>query len=741
MIEFNLLVKGDYIFKWENIPKNNIDDNNLKKYLIQKFTKLEWIKNQQFVKVADEKTIYIENVQTNQSLSISIDVKTFFASLSINGNSFCNEFILKRGEDDNIVKLNVYERDKDILSVWFNAWKYEDEKYLAVVPFLRTIKITLDNDRDSKNESWDNVRKALDATFQAFVGSTNINLGFGSYVSTQTDLSKFTDLLRADGSAKVEGETVYYHKHVTEYLEDSLSKLRQNNNNRKIVVFMDDLDRCHPKQALEVLDSIKTFFDIEGIVYVIGMDADSINAIVEEKYGNGNKDSNIKVKKGYDYLQKIVQLPFKIPEWQAIDISSSMDKIISKGLEGSELLEDFKKYKELIVRAVEHNPREVKRFINTVILAQSVIIGEVHIDKLIAYQSLAYRPEWNTFLQLIIPYEARKRFLNIYDKLKDKFRDVANDEQLTKLSNALPDESDQKSFKENIQIYSELIKHGNKLLEFLKPDAIAILNRIENMEKYRRAFDVTKIKPKDLKQNETNPTYLLGLLHEGKIKQFNEIVSESNVSSIDFSNAFMDISLSGANLIGANLSSANLSSANLSSANLSGAKLFNGKLSYATFYFANLTDSMLFNANLSGANLTDAKLLSANLSGANLTDANLSSANLTDANLSSANLSSANLSSANLSSANLSSANLSSANLSSANLSGAILLTLYDSNIKKLIINEDTSFSNAISDSPEILDYLENKIQKENMPFLFSKKEDLKEECKNEATLMNGLTL
>jgi hypothetical protein len=90
--------------------------------------------------------------------------------------------------------------------------------------------------------------------------------------------------------------SVYYHKHVTDYLEDSLSKLREKNSNRRIVVFIDDLDRCHPKQALEVLDSIKTFFDIEGLIYVIGMDSGSINSIIEEKYGG--KDSDIKVKKG-----------------------------------------------------------------------------------------------------------------------------------------------------------------------------------------------------------------------------------------------------------------------------------------------------------------------------------------------------------------------------------------------------------------------------------------------------------
>jgi predicted KAP-like P-loop ATPase len=259
---------------------------------------------------------------SNNSLSISIDnKKTIFASVSINGKLFNNEFIVKEEDDD--TKLD--KREKDILTVWFNAWKYENERYLAVVPFLRTIKITLDNDKDSKSgKSWDSIRDALENTFRAFTESTNLSLGLGNYGSAQIDLSKFTNVLRADGSTKVNGESVYYHKHATDYLEDSLSKLREKNSNRRIVVFIDDLDRCHPKQALDVLDSIKTFFDIEGIVYVIGMDVDSIDSIIEEKYGGAN------VKKGSDYLQKIVSsvlIWFQGLSWEEESIKGIQERI------------------------------------------------------------------------------------------------------------------------------------------------------------------------------------------------------------------------------------------------------------------------------------------------------------------------------------------------------------------------------------------------------------------------------
>lgn len=60
------------------------------------------------------------------------------------------------------------------------------------------------------------------------------------------------------------------------------AKIREENPNSRIVTFLDDLDRCTPENALEVLESMKTFFDIEGMIYVIGMDSESINSILKK---------------------------------------------------------------------------------------------------------------------------------------------------------------------------------------------------------------------------------------------------------------------------------------------------------------------------------------------------------------------------------------------------------------------------------------------------------------------------
>ena len=346
------------------------------------------------------------------------------------------------------------------------------------------------------------------------------------------------------------------------------------------------------------------------------MDSGSINSIIEEKYGG--KDSGIKVKKGLDYLQKIVQLPFQIPTWKGEDISKSMSKIISKGLEGSDLVDQFEDYKKLIVEAVQPNPREVKRFINNVILAKAVF--DKPVGELIAVRALDFRTDWKNFLELVSPDDPRKKFLNEYKKLKEDGRTITNEEDLDKLVKERS-ETDPLS-KDIIQIYRELLKQGLALRSFLDAGAADILLRIEKMEELRRALDTAKLKPtKEEERKERVVTdELLKLLSEGEVQQFNEIVTKS-----DFSRAYLNFSranLSRADLSSANLSSANLFDANLSSANLSSANLFD----------ANLSSANLIRANLSGADLSSANLSRANLSGANLSDAILSSANLIRAN-------------------------------------------------------------------------------------------------------------
>jgi predicted KAP-like P-loop ATPase len=75
---------------------------------------------------------------------------------------------------------------------------------------------------------------------------------------------------------------------ISRFISEELQQIRKYND-FKIIIFVDDLDRCTPERALELLESIKTFFDIEGIIYVIGIDPSTIDPIIKTKYGKESK--------------------------------------------------------------------------------------------------------------------------------------------------------------------------------------------------------------------------------------------------------------------------------------------------------------------------------------------------------------------------------------------------------------------------------------------------------------------
>jgi len=364
----------------------------------------------------------------------------------------------------------ILDNNKKIVTVWFDAWRYEREENLAVIPFLRTVKLTLDASEKSKEGKWGGLINGIKRTTTAYLTATKVKYG-----PAETDLGEVAESLKGDGSIAGDKDTPYYH--ATEFLEKGLADLRKDDNSYRIVVFVDDLDRCSPDKALEVLESIKSFFDIEGIVYVIGMDAETINSLVKQKYGGSFAI------KGLDYLQKIVQLPFQVPEWKEVDLSNSVRKIITQGLKDSEFVEQFEKNTELIVKAVELNPRQVKRFINNIILAKSVFSKPV--DELIVVQALHFRPEWNSFLELITPDDTRMKFLKEYKRLKEKWGQVAIidhnefNKEISAALNAFP------LFKEILD--PEVFKRGNALTAFLDAGAAELLSSIEKMEEYRRA--------------------------------------------------------------------------------------------------------------------------------------------------------------------------------------------------------------------------------------------------------------
>ena len=122
----------------------------------------------------------------------------------------------------------------------------------------------------------------------------------------------------------------------------------------RLVVFVDDLDRCLPENAIEVLEAIKLYLDRSRVTFVVAAD----RAIVEEGIRHRYRDNrNLSAK---EYLEKIVQLPFVM---RGLGADRAQDLINALTKESGHAADQ--RMARLIIDGTDSNPRRIKRFVNT----------------------------------------------------------------------------------------------------------------------------------------------------------------------------------------------------------------------------------------------------------------------------------------------------------------------------------------------------------------------------------------
>lgn len=149
---------------------------------------------------------------------------------------------------------------------------------------------------------------------------------------------------------------------------------------QRLIVFIDDLDRCLPEQAIGVLEAIKVFLDLRSCIFVLGVDRAVIECGIRVRYkefilagqdgaGVTVRDSSFPIE-GRDYLEKIVQVPFDLPPLDKPAIAKYVRNRLKQvdGITSS----DVDAIATSIANGILRNPRKVKRAINTFRLLYSL---------------------------------------------------------------------------------------------------------------------------------------------------------------------------------------------------------------------------------------------------------------------------------------------------------------------------------------------------------------------------------
>jgi CheY-like chemotaxis protein len=146
---------------------------------------------------------------------------------------------------------------------------------------------------------------------------------------------------------------------VTRAMKDWFAQVGEAGPDRLIVVFIDDLDRCAPENVLKVFEGLKLYLDAPGFVFVIGYDEGVITeAVASEKQYTQRAT-------GRDYIEKIVQIVFRIPQ----PTDDEIDALLTHFMTDSRTTDLFDEAgRKLVIDRNGRNPRRMKRFINRFIL-------------------------------------------------------------------------------------------------------------------------------------------------------------------------------------------------------------------------------------------------------------------------------------------------------------------------------------------------------------------------------------
>jgi hypothetical protein len=275
--------------------------------------------------------------------------------------------------EKNIQVWNEKAKSKDkikIRTVWFFPWKYHNKEdiYKGLLSEVILEAITV------KSIDKKQITKGL-RLLGGFVGRSIVNIASSlKFNLLSTTLSttlgaevdtKFLDEIIKDFQETAHPESPYLHKLEKEFQNWVKDILGQDS---RMVIFIDDLDRCLPDIALQVLEALKLYLNIKGLIFVIGID----RPVIENAVAAYLEEHHIKNVDHKMYLSKMFQVETVISPAET-EVALFMDDLLKDVRLEDKLNEKqfFPLFCRLIKNYGHNNPREVKRIINNCLKAGS----------------------------------------------------------------------------------------------------------------------------------------------------------------------------------------------------------------------------------------------------------------------------------------------------------------------------------------------------------------------------------
>lgn len=177
---------------------------------------------------------------------------------------------------------------------------------------------------------------------------------------------------------------------------------------KRFVCFIDDLDRVHPKTAIEILDVLKNVFDVPNCVFVLAIDFEVVVKGLEDKFGKKTAENEREFRQ---YFDKIIQVPFAMP---VSAYAGKMEQLLAVHFSALHLdAANLARMADVAWAATDGIPRGVKRIVNTLSLLLRIREQAENSE-----EKRAISPEYLETMFIVVALQIH--FPEIYRKLAER---------------------------------------------------------------------------------------------------------------------------------------------------------------------------------------------------------------------------------------------------------------------------------------------------------------------------------
>ena len=330
-----------------------------------------------------------------------------------------------------------------ILQVYFNSWQFESYDSTKLT-MIESILEALDKDINTRKDVFERADDLLARINFLKVGVFILKKAYDNltpdwlkkWLPKKDDIDKITGKDKYNNLLEdvTKGNTSKFIATFRELFEDLVEDMRY----KAVIVYVDDLDRCDPKRIIGCLEAVKLFVNVKNTAFVIGADERIIEYAISQHYPIQMKKEDISSPFS-DYLEKLIQLPYKLPRLSDNEQETYITLLLCKNhLNEIHFNEIHQKYLEfrktdkhskyniddikanipenqnidfyaveyrlpivpIIKQFLNGNPRQLKRFLNTLYVRQELaeVAGfrDIRPDVLTKIMVLEYNTLYNS---------------------------------------------------------------------------------------------------------------------------------------------------------------------------------------------------------------------------------------------------------------------------------------------------------------------------------------------------------